>query len=98
MRRRVDVITGDGRIEAVLGDAPSSNRAGVCAWSGALGSLKAHGAVGRLLPGGAIFDAELTERWARLVACTPEFSAWWRAHPATAAPAASFFLEVHHGG
>lgn len=41
----------------------------------------------------ALFDAELSWRWGVLVACTPEFSRWWRARPAAERPR-GFFLEV----
>lgn len=94
MKRRLDIIAAEGRIEAVLGARSDGAPPAGAGWCGTLADLKAHGRVGRLLPAGAIFCAELTERWGRLVACTPEFAAWWRAQSAASAPSPSFFLEV----
>ena len=92
MKHRIDIIAGAGRIEAVLGAAACGLlTAGNC-WRGDFGALKAHTSAGRLLGQGSLFDGELTARWGRLVGCTPEFSAWWRARPG--APVADFFLEV----
>ena len=96
MKRRVEIIADDARIEAVLGEPTDGKQREGMSWSGAWADLRAHGQVGRLVPAGAVFCAELTERWGRLVACTPEFAAWWRAHPAAPAPSPSFFLEVGH--
>ena len=54
------------------------------------GSLAANTAV-RLAAGRLVFDAELTERWRRLVVCTREFSAAWRV---SAEQPRGFLLEV----
>jgi hypothetical protein len=95
MKRRVEILAGEGRIEAVLGEPTTEHAAGTGkSWSGPWAALRAHGLAGRLLGAGAIFDAELTARWGRLVACSPEFSTWWRARPDAPEPKASFFLEV----
>lgn len=96
MTRRVDIIATEGRIEAVLGEPTEQPLGAGRSWSGRLADLRAHGLAGCLLPAGAVFDAELTERWGRLVACSDEFAAWWRARPDAPMPQASFFLEVHH--
>lgn len=97
MRRRLDIIASDAGIEAVLGEPSADTPPDGKSWAGPLGALKAHGVGGRLIdPSRAVFDAELTARWGRLVACTREFSAWWRAHPEAPAPSADFFMEVAH--
>lgn len=93
MKRRVEIIDGHGRIEAALGER-TGPRDGGYTWAGELGALKALGNVADRLVPSAVFDAELTVRWARLVVCTPEFSAWWRAQAEAPAPLPSFFLEV----
>ena len=94
--RRLAVIAAEDRIEAVLGAPTATTPPPGMSWCGVWADLRAHGHVGRLLPAGAVFCAELTERWGRLVACTPEFAAWWRARPTATAPSPSFFLELGH--
>lgn len=44
----------------------------------------------KMIPTG-VFDAELSARWGCIVACTPEFSDWWRAREDRPA---GLFLEV----
>lgn len=89
---KIEVIAGQAkgsRAEAILGPvAPPTVGA---TWSGAWSTLHAVQTAGRLVPR-AIFDAELSARWSRLVVCTPEFSSWWRRN--TGRPAVAFFLEV----
>lgn len=81
-----------GRIElevvAQVGGAPDAvmcvshvapGKHGRAAWTGNFYELRAFNRASRLLPMGSIFDAKLSSRWGCLVACTPEFSAWWRA-------------------
>lgn len=95
MRRRLEIIGGVDGIEAVLGEPTDGTQPVGMSWAGSFAALKAHGVGGRLIePSRALFDAELTERWGRLVACTREFSAWWRARPTAAAPHVDFFVEV----
>lgn len=49
----------------------------------------------RIVGQGATIDLELSLRWDCLVACTPQFSNWWRAQkPERPPPAPQFFLEV----
>lgn len=97
MKHRLDFISSEDGIEAVLGEPTEAMLAGERGWRGSLGSLKAHGVGGQLIaPDRAVFDAELTARWGRLVACTREFAAWWAApeRASAAAPVADFFMEV----
>ncbi len=61
-------------------------------WSAPWSALQAWQQVGRLLDSSAIFDAELSKRWGRMVACTAAFSRTWRRD--TGMRPCGFFLEV----
>ncbi len=95
MKRRLDIIGNQDGIEAVLGEPTHGTPPEGKGWCGSFAALNALHVGARLLDQErALFDAELTARWGRLVACTQEFSVWWRARPTAAAPASDFFLEV----
>ena len=87
------VRSSEGAPEAILG-APTEERPPGMAWHGLYCHVRALHRVARLLPAGAIFCAELTERWGCLVVGTPEFCDWWRGRPAASAPESAFLLEV----
>ena len=96
-RRRLEVISNADGIDAVLGERTDGGEREGMSWAGSLAALSAFGVGCRLhAPHAALFDAELTARWGRLVACTPEFSAWWRARADAAAPTPNFSLEIHY--
>lgn len=95
MRRTIEIIASVAGVEAILGERTDGTQSPGMSWAGPLAALKAHGVAGRMLDrDGAIFDAELTERWGRLVACTHEFSAWWRARPAGGQPPPDFSFFI----
>jgi hypothetical protein len=92
MKSSLNVVRGpDGSPWAVLGAPTDADTAADTTWSGRWEELNALCAAGRLLPDDAIFCAELSRRWGRLVACTPAFAAMV---PSDAACPAGFFLEV----
>lgn len=94
-RRTVEIVAVHGCPPcAVLGSFTAAPEAQTAAWAGDFRTLAAFQAAMRLLPEGAVFDAELTRRWKRLVGCTPEFSLYYRSAGADEHPRATFVLEV----
>jgi hypothetical protein len=87
---KIEVIAENGlRPQAVI--APECVTLENGYWTASWSALRAWQQVGRVLGRSAIFDAELSKRFGRMVACTPQFARAWRDR--TDVPH-GFFLEV----
>jgi hypothetical protein len=98
LKGRLQVIPGPtGAPWAVLSVPTAADTPADTAWCGEFHDLKTLELGGRLLPVDAIFCAELTARWRRLVVCTPAFrdaALLSLERNAAAWPHDGFFLEV----
>lgn len=87
----VQVVAKPGQApDALLGEISDFCAADV-SWSGRYYALQNTLNLGRIIDRG-IFAADLSRRWQRLVICTPEFAAWWRAHDGEPAPEERIFF------
>lgn len=92
MTAKLHVVPGPtGAPWAVLGEPTAADTPSDTTWSGRMESFEAFFLGGKLLPPDAIFCAELTKRWRRLVVCRPAFADWFQS---VADAPSGFVLEV----